>query len=177
MLARETCRLPWTLWRNGRSVSPLPLFALPPIEEGAPRRTPAGAGPQRGWGASWPTLRGVDACRSYRSWIRTGGFRAAPEPHRFPPFCLHGALGCGDVIWLVQRVSNGYTPRMSKDSGLRIRVERELRNKFLELCRRQDRPAAQVLREFMRGYVAEHELSNDLGGVPPKRAARKRRSG
>lgn len=43
-----------------------------------------------------------------------------------------------------------------KDSGLRIRVERELREKFLEICRQQDRPAAQVLREFMRDYVRDH---------------------
>jgi len=44
-----------------------------------------------------------------------------------------------------------------KDSGLRIRVERDLRERFLEICRQQDRPAAQVLREFMRAYIAEHE--------------------
>ena len=44
-----------------------------------------------------------------------------------------------------------------KDSGIRIRVERELRDKFLDVCRQLDRPAAQVLREFMRGYIAEHE--------------------
>ena len=43
-----------------------------------------------------------------------------------------------------------------KDVGLRIRVQRELREQFLEACRRQDRPAAQILREFMRDYVAEH---------------------
>ncbi len=48
-----------------------------------------------------------------------------------------------------------------KDSGLRIRVERELREKFLALCREQDKPAAQVLREFMRQYIAEHSPSND----------------
>ena len=53
-------------------------------------------------------------------------------------------------------VSVGYTPAM-KDSGLRIRIERELREKFLEICREQDRPAAQVLREFMRGFVAKNE--------------------
>lgn len=40
-----------------------------------------------------------------------------------------------------------------KDVGLRIRVQRELRDKFLEACHKQDLPAAQVLREFMRGYV------------------------
>lgn len=44
-----------------------------------------------------------------------------------------------------------------KDVGLRIRVQRELRDKFVEACRRQDVPAAQVLREFMREYVATHE--------------------
>ena len=43
-----------------------------------------------------------------------------------------------------------------KDVGLRIRVQRDLREEFLEVCRAQDKPAAQVLREFMRGYVAEH---------------------
>ena len=50
-------------------------------------------------------------------------------------------------ISLEKCVSVGYTATM-KDSGLRIRVERELREKFLEVCRQQDRPAAQVLREY-----------------------------
>jgi Ribbon-helix-helix protein len=45
-----------------------------------------------------------------------------------------------------------------KDVGLRIRVERNLRDGFLEVCRAQDKPAAQVIREFMRGYVATHAL-------------------
>ena len=44
-----------------------------------------------------------------------------------------------------------------KDSGLRIRVERELREKFLTLCREQDKPAAQVIREFMRAYINEND--------------------
>lgn len=43
-----------------------------------------------------------------------------------------------------------------KDTGVRIRVEKRLRDEFLETCRRQDKPAAQVLREFMREYVANH---------------------
>jgi len=43
-----------------------------------------------------------------------------------------------------------------KDVGLRIRVQRELRDSFLEACRRQDIPAAQVIREFMREYVRKH---------------------
>jgi Ribonuclease G/E len=48
-----------------------------------------------------------------------------------------------------------------KDSGLRIRVERELREKFVETCRVQDRPAAQVIREFMKQYVRDHSDGAD----------------
>lgn len=44
-----------------------------------------------------------------------------------------------------------------KDSGLRIRIERELREKFLATCREKDRPAAQVIREFMRDYVSANQ--------------------
>ncbi len=44
-----------------------------------------------------------------------------------------------------------------KDAGLRIRVQRELRDQFLEACRAQDKPAAQVLREFMRQYIAQSQ--------------------
>lgn len=43
-----------------------------------------------------------------------------------------------------------------KDVGLRIRVQKELREQFLAACRAQDKPAAQVLREFMRDYVRRH---------------------
>lgn len=43
-----------------------------------------------------------------------------------------------------------------KDAGVRIRVEKGLRDQFLDTCRRQDKPAAQVIRQFMREYVAEH---------------------
>lgn len=45
----------------------------------------------------------------------------------------------------------------SKDSGYRIRVERDLRDRFIEVCRAQDRPAAQVVRDFMRRYIVEQE--------------------
>ncbi len=50
---------------------------------------------------------------------------------------------------------------MKKDAGLRIRIDRDLREKFLEICRAQDRPAAQVIREYMRAYVKNHEGAND----------------
>ena len=41
----------------------------------------------------------------------------------------------------------------AKDAGLRIRVERSLRERFVRACRSEDKPAAQVIREFMRSYV------------------------
>lgn len=44
----------------------------------------------------------------------------------------------------------------SKDCGLRIRVNRDLRDQFSEVCRSQDKPAAQVLRELMRAYIDNH---------------------
>lgn len=43
-----------------------------------------------------------------------------------------------------------------KDSGLRIRIERPLRDEFLRVCRSQDKPASQVLRQFMRDYVTQN---------------------
>ncbi len=46
---------------------------------------------------------------------------------------------------------------MRKDVGFRIRVERELRDQFLDVCRDDEKPAAQVIREFMRQYVKEHK--------------------
>lgn len=60
---------------------------------------------------------------------------------------------------------------MMKDSGLRIRVQRDLRDKFLEVCRTQDKPAAQVIREFMRDYVEHHGLTVEpVAGRPPSSA-------
>jgi predicted transcriptional regulator len=52
---------------------------------------------------------------------------------------------------------------MMKDAGLRIRIDRQLREKFIALCRAQDRPASQVIREFMREYVDRHGATNDSG--------------
>lgn len=45
---------------------------------------------------------------------------------------------------------------MSKDVGLRIRVEKDLREAFVRACRNQDVAASEVLREFMRAF-AEHQ--------------------
>jgi len=61
---------------------------------------------------------------------------------------------------------------MTKDSGLRIRVQRDLRDRFLEVCRTQDKPAAQVLREFMRAYVERQEGVQGGPGATSKRRKR-----
>lgn len=45
---------------------------------------------------------------------------------------------------------------MSKTSNYRIRVEPELHQEFLDACKTNDRPAAQIVREFMKGYVLKH---------------------
>lgn len=58
---------------------------------------------------------------------------------------------------------------MKKDVGLRIRIQHELREQFVEICRAQDRPAAQVIREFMRSYVSRHRPSNDQEYQPQVR--------
>jgi len=44
----------------------------------------------------------------------------------------------------------------TKDAGLRLRVEREIRHEFVEACRGEGKTAAQVLREYMRDYIARH---------------------
>ncbi|CUX79969.1 hypothetical protein Ga0058931_0667 [Roseibaca calidilacus] len=57
-----------------------------------------------------------------------------------------------------------------KDAGLRIRIDRDLREQFLKACQAEDKPAAQVLREFMRAYVAARGPDGARGkdnGVEP----------
>ncbi|MBV2125027.1 MAG: hypothetical protein KUF75_07755 [Candidatus Thiodiazotropha sp. (ex Ctena orbiculata)] len=45
---------------------------------------------------------------------------------------------------------------MTKSSALRIRVDPELHREFLDVCKRLDVPAAQVLRQYMRKFVDEN---------------------
>ena len=60
-----------------------------------------------------------------------------------------------------------------KDTGLRIRVQRDLRDRFVHVCQAQDKPAAQVLREFMRTYVDKHQtLLEDAPPTSPRPKAK-----
>ena len=66
-----------------------------------------------------------------------------------------------------------------KNAGLRIRVQRDLRDQFMAACRKQDKPSAQAIREFTRQYVASHETvqSSDTEGIktsPPHRGQGKK---
>ena len=47
-----------------------------------------------------------------------------------------------------------------KDAGMRIRVEEDLRKKFVEICKKNDVSAAQVIRGFMRDFVEKHDTVN-----------------
>ena len=67
-----------------------------------------------------------------------------------------GCSGASSEFALPKCASIGYTEIIMKDAGFRIRVQRELREQFLAACKAQDKPAAQVLREFMRDYVEAH---------------------
>lgn len=61
--------------------------------------------------------------------------------------------------------------RKVKDVGFRIRIDKDLREQFLAVCRSQDKPAAQVIREFMRAYV--RDMAHD--GSTPDAANNERR--
>jgi len=44
----------------------------------------------------------------------------------------------------------------TKDCGMRIRLEKELREAFVGACRAQSLGASDVLRDFMRAYADRH---------------------
>ncbi|MFC3706273.1 hypothetical protein ACFOOL_16105 [Devosia honganensis] len=52
---------------------------------------------------------------------------------------------------------------IKKDAGMRIRVDRQLRAQFVAACQEENRPAAQVLREFMRDHVAKSAKAKNKG--------------
>lgn len=94
-------------------------------------------------GKSLPTIFITGACRRIRVLASTG-------------LCASQLENAKKRIH--KRVSVGYTRSMAeKDAGLRIRVERSLRERFVEACRSEDKPAAQVIRDFMRSYVESRQ--------------------
>ena len=66
-----------------------------------------------------------------------------------------------------------------EEVGLRIRVQRDLRDQFMTTCHAQDTPAAQAIRELMRQYVALHDAvqprdAEDTKTSPPRRGLGKK---
>lgn len=67
----------------------------------------------------------------------------------------------------------------TKDAGMRIRVERELRDAFVAACQSQGLVAAEVLRDFMAGFAAKHGneqaalFGKPQAAAPPASATRK----
>ncbi|MET0072104.1 MAG: plasmid-related protein [Candidatus Thiodiazotropha sp.] len=55
---------------------------------------------------------------------------------------------------------------MKKDVAFKIRIEEELRREFVDVCRADDMTAAQVVRRFMREYVASHKQSVQISLFP-----------
>lgn len=45
---------------------------------------------------------------------------------------------------------------MGKDAQFSFRVETPLREQFIQVCKAMDRPAGQVLRDYMREFVAQN---------------------
>ena len=70
----------------------------------------------------------------------------------------------------------------AKDVGVRIRVERELREAFLGACIAENRHASDVLREFMRSFAERHGDGKQISLIADsprrvgKQVAAKRRS-
>jgi hypothetical protein len=60
-----------------------------------------------------------------------------------------------------------------KNAGLRIRVEEALRDAFVEACQANHVPAAQVIRTFMRDYIAAQAQQNS-GAINSSQARKPR---
>lgn len=65
------------------------------------------------------------------------------------------------IMLRLQWIHNVITSGLEmKESGLRIRVEKQLRYDFIQTCKKRDLTASQVLRAFMRDYIHKSQLEN-----------------
>jgi len=51
---------------------------------------------------------------------------------------------------------------MPKEVQMSIKMEPELRERFMAVAALRDRPAAQIIRDLMRLYIADSETPNEL---------------
>jgi hypothetical protein len=80
--------------------------------------------------------------------------------------------------WIHICVSICYIRDMTnKDVGLRIRVERELREAFRSACAAESRDASEVLREFMRSFAEQRQAGKQTSLFALPGRARSRPAG
>lgn len=154
----------WSGW-SLQAPSRHPPMVIGCADQPRPRRVPP-VDPTP-WFRPWRRPKGVPALRTPDQ-----RFTAGPLPNvrrlgaanlpRLNPGQGVPRMGILESNSCSQTVYPTVTLLAMKDSGLRIRVERELREKFLALCREQDKPAAQVIREFMRDFIASHDVERPL---------------
>lgn len=76
------------------------------------------------------------------------------------------------------RVSIGYCAAMAaKDVGLRVRLERDLRDAFRAACAAENRDVSEVVREFMRSFSDQHQagLQASLFALPGRESSKARK--
>ena len=61
---------------------------------------------------------------------------------------------------------------MSKEVQMSIKMEPELRDQFMAVAASRRRPAAQIIRELMRLYIAQSETPNELTADTIRKARR-----
>ena len=130
--------------RNRRLIPRRRLAAAPPVRKPPRSPTPHGEGPARA--PSIPET-GLETSLS----TCTEPWNPRPQNHwigRFPSSHM-----C--IQWLHSLAMS------TKDAGLRIRIDRDLRERFLDVCRAQTSRGANYPR-FMREYVDSHEPANTV---------------
>jgi len=60
---------------------------------------------------------------------------------------------------------------MSKEVQMSIKMESELREQFMATAASRHRPAAQIVRDLMRFYIAQSEMSGKPDEIPNKLTA------
>ncbi|MBF8270325.1 MAG: Uncharacterized protein HW386_2034 [Gammaproteobacteria bacterium] len=61
---------------------------------------------------------------------------------------------------------------MAKEVQMSIKMEPELRDQFMAVAANRHRPAAQIVRDLIRLYIAEHETPNALTAETIRKARR-----
>lgn len=64
------------------------------------------------------------------------------------------------VFWVtigVHGLGTGPIMNLASIRSVLRHFDRELGEQFVDVCRAQDKPAAQVIREFMREYIGRHK--------------------